>query len=206
MIETILNLFWSIMFAFLSTFGINVWTEQPKYLVVDRIREQIEVRQYAPRIAAETTVDLEKSNNPRGDAFQIVAGYIFGSNKQHQKIDMTSPVEIKSAGTNTAMTAPVEVDKSNKKLVMRFVLPASYTIEDLPEPSDPRVRLIDLPSMTFAVLRFSGSTSDSAVSERTEEFLKALQNTEWKVSGQSTAFFYNPPWTIGLHPVRLTPA
>jgi effector-binding domain-containing protein len=185
-----------VLFFVLSIFGINIGTEQPDYQVLERLAPQIEIRQYAPRIAAETKVDRGQSGNPRGEAFRIIAGYIFGANKPRLKIDMTSPVEIRTAGSKIAMTAPVEVDKSDSSLVMRFFMPASYSLKDLPEPSDPRVRLIELPSMTVAVLRFSGSADDSAVFEQTEMLLKALQKTRWKVSRQVTAFFYNPPWTI----------
>jgi effector-binding domain-containing protein len=196
MLRSILDFFSSVLFLVLSIFGINRGTEQLDYQVLERLGPQIEIRQYTPRIAAETEIDRGQSGDPRGEAFRIIAGYIFGANKPRLKIDMTSPVEIRTAGSKIAMTAPVEVVKSDSSLVMRFFMPASYSLKDLPEPSDPRVRLIELPSITVAVLRFSGSTDDSAVSEQTEMLLKALQKTRWKVSGQLTALFYNPPWTI----------
>ena len=50
--------------------------------------------------------------------------------------------------------------------------------------------------MTAAVLVFSGSTSDKAVSMRTTELMAAIQNTKWRGSGAPTTFFYNPPWTL----------
>jgi hypothetical protein len=61
----------------------------------------------------------------------------------------------------------------------------------LPEPSDPRVRLVEMPPTTMAGLPFSGSTGDTAVAVRTAALMKALQQTTWKVSGP-----YNPPWTL----------
>src|SRR5271169_2308563 len=79
-----------------------------------------------------------KSDNPRNEAFRAIAGYIFGANKGRQKIDMTAPVEITSSGQKIAMTAPVEAQSSDKGLVMRFFMPAEYSREQLPEPSDPR--------------------------------------------------------------------
>jgi hypothetical protein len=75
-------------------------------------------------------------------------------------------------------------------------MPAEYSREQLPDPSDPRVKLIELPETTVAVLRFSSSTGDAAVSIYTAELLKVLQPTAWKVAGPATAFFYNPPWTL----------
>ena len=195
-IRSILTFITSAVFFVLSTFGINTGTEQPKYEVIERIGSLVEIRRYAPRIAAEATIDATESGNPRGEAFRIVAAYIFGANKGKKKIDMTSPVEIKTAGEKIAMTAPVEVDKSEKRLVMRFFMPTQYSREELPEPTDSRVRLVDIPSETAAVLRFTGSTDDAAVSARAAELLKLLGGTNWKIGGTPTAFFYNPPWTI----------
>jgi hypothetical protein len=195
-IRSILTFITSAVFFVLSTFGINTGTEQPKYEVIEMIGTSVEIRRYAPRIAAEATIDVTKSGNPRGEAFRIVAAYIFGANKGKKKIDMTSPVEIKTAGEKIAMTAPVEVNKSEKRLAMRFFMPTQYSREELPEPTDSRVRLVDIPSETAAVLRFTGSNDDAAVSARATELLKLLIGTNWKIEGTPTAFFYNPPWTI----------
>ena len=197
MLQPIFNFFWSIVFAITSTFGVNVGTEQPRYNVVERLGEAIEVRQYPTRIVAETTVDTRNSDNPRGDAFRgFVAGYIFGANKERQKIDMTSPVEVSSSGTQIAMTTPVEVNKSDGVLVMRFFMPAKYTMDKMPEPSDPRVKLIEVPPSMVAALQFSGSTNDAAVAARAAELTKVLQSKKWKIVGPITTLFYNPPWTI----------
>jgi hypothetical protein len=84
---------------------------------------------------------------------------------------MTSPVEIKTAGEKIKMTAPVEVNKSENVWQMRFLC-RQYSREELPEPTDSRVRLVDIPSETAAVLRFTGSTDDAAASARTAELLK----------------------------------
>jgi hypothetical protein len=195
-IRSILAFITSVVFFVLSTFGINTGTEQPTYEVTERIDNSVEIRRYAPRIAAEATIDVTKTGNPRGEAFRIVAAYIFGANKGKKKIDMTSPVEVKTAGEKIAMTAPVEVNNSGKRLAMRFFMPTRYSREELPEPTDSRVRLVDIPSETAAVLRFTGSTDDAAVSARTAELLSLLRGTDWKIGGMPTAFFYNPPWTI----------
>lgn len=171
-------------------------TEQQRYDVIEKIGQNLEIRQYPMRIVAETTVDASKPDNPRGDAFRIVAAYIFGANKARQKIDMTAPVEITKPSVQIPMTTPVEIDTANNAVVMRFFMPSSYSKNDLPDPSDPRVKLIELEPMTAAVLVFSGSTGDKAVSMRTTELMAAIQETKWRASGAPTAFFYNPPWTL----------
>jgi hypothetical protein len=157
-----------ITFFVTSFFGVNMSTEQQRYDVIERIGSNIEIRQYPTRIVAETTVDATKSDNPRGDGFRTVAAYIFGANKARQKIDMT---------------APVEVNTANNILVMRFFMPSNYSRSDLPDPSDPRVKLIELKPMTAAVLRFSGSTAGEKASARTAELTTAIGNTSWRVTG-----------------------
>jgi hypothetical protein len=196
MLQAILDFVSSIVFAIAATFGFNMGIEQPRYDVIQRIGDAVEIRQYPNRIAAETTVEANKSDNPRGQAFRAIAGYIFGANKGRQKIDMTAPVEISSAGKKIAMTAPIEVKSSDSGLVMRFFMPAKYSREQLPEPSAPQVKLIEMPPTTVAVLQFSGSTGDAAVAIHTVMLMKALQSTKWKVAGPATALFYNPPWTL----------
>jgi SOUL heme-binding protein len=195
-LQSIYSFFTSVVAAVVSIFGVNMGTEQPRYDVLDRIGDNIEIRQYGPRVAAETIVDTSKSDNARGDAFRLIAGYIFGANKTQEKVAMTSPVEINSPGTKIAMTAPVEVNSSDNGLGMRFFMPSKYSVEQLPEPSDPRVKLTQVPSATVAVLRFSGSTGDAVVDLRSAYLVSELQSSKWKAAGPTTAFFYNPPWTL----------
>src|ERR1700690_2722008 len=192
MLESTLSVVGSLVFAIFATFGVNGGTEHPRCSVIARIRDDIEIRAYERRIVAETAV----AASARGSAFQIVAGYIFGANKGRRKIAMTSPVEIRSPGVKIAMTTPVEISKSESALLMRFFMPSSFALKDLPEPLDARVKLRELEPTTVAVLRFSGSSNDATVSRHTEELLNALKATKFKVTDAATAFFYNPPWTI----------
>ena len=48
----------------------------------------------------------------------------------------------------------------------------------------------------IAVWTFSGSTADAAVTSRISQLVRDLKSSNWKVAGEPTAFFYNPPWTI----------
>ncbi|MFB1001418.1 MAG: heme-binding protein, partial [Pseudomonadales bacterium] len=62
-----------------------------------------EIRQYSSYVIAETTIKGD-FDNASGDAFRILAGYIFGKNKGENKIAMTSPVEMEQSATKIAMT------------------------------------------------------------------------------------------------------
>ena len=196
MFEAIKSYALLIVFGLASPFGINLGTEQPKYRVIETLGGGVEVREYVERIAAEAAVDTHTANEARSEGFNILAGYIFGKNKQRQSIAMTSPVEVNSKGRSIAMTSPVEVNARGGSMTMRFFMPAAYSMAELPEPTDPRVKLVAVPSVTVAVLRYSGSTMDANTKAKTAMLLDVLQSSKWKPAGPSKAFFYNPPWTI----------
>lgn len=185
-----------IVFGLASPFGINLGTEQPKYRVLETIGGGVEVREYAKRIAAEVTVDAQSPDQARSDGFNKLAGYIFGNNRQRQTIAMTSPVEINAKGQSIAMTSPVEVESRSGAMTMRFFMPASYLIADLPQPNDAMIQIIEVSPTTVATLQYSGSTKEAVAAAKTVALLDSVKSSRWKVAGQSKALFYNPPWTI----------
>ncbi|MGZ6039000.1 MAG: SOUL family heme-binding protein [Phenylobacterium sp.] len=193
----------AILAAIGGTFGIRAGTEEPRYTVVERVGA-VEIRQYGPRLAAETTVsgDAEVARNA---GFRAVAGYIFGDNAAKSAIAMTAPVA-QTGGHPTgggrpetiAMTAPVAqaaVPEASGQWRIQFFMPARYTRETLPEPKDPRVRIVEVPAQTYAVLRFGGSRTGPEVARQTARLDGALAASRWRASGPSTAWFYDPPWT-----------
>ena len=154
----------------------------------------LEIRQYGPRIAAETTV-TGRTEKARSDGFGRLAGYIFGGNTTRTSIAMTAPVA--QASEKIAMTAPVgQTPDGSGAWRIQFIMPGEYTLETLPVPKDPSVRLVALEPETFAVLRFSGSTGDKAVSERKAELLQRLTGSGWRAQGETVAWFYDPPWRL----------
>jgi len=196
MFEAIKSYALLIAFGLASPLGVNLGTEQPKYRVIETLGGGVEVREYAERIAAEVAVDTHTANEARSEGFNILAGYIFGKNKQRQSIAMTSPVEISPKGRLIAMTSPVEVKARGGSMTMRFFMPAAYSMTELPEPTDSRVKLVVVPPVTVAVLRYSGSTMDANTKAKAAKLSDVLQSSKWKPAGPSKAFFYNPPWTI----------
>jgi hypothetical protein len=155
----------------------------------------LEIRSYGPRIAAETSVAADEEQ-ARYDGFRRLAGYIFGANRAKAKIDMTVPVAQQKSQT-IAMTAPVgQVRGEDGQWVIRFFMPAEFTLETLPTPDDPAVVLRQVPGETVAVLRFSGFWGADAIAARQAELRQRLETTGWKPTGTPLAWFYDPPWTI----------
>ena len=132
--------------------------------------------------------------------FSIVAGYIFGGNTQQQKIAMTAPVVENPASQKIAMTAPVMVGAQGEDRVIAFGMPRSYTMETLPTPTDPRVKLREVPTQKMAVLRFSWSRSESRIETMKDKLLATLARDGIETIGSPSYAGYNapgtPPWMM----------
>jgi hypothetical protein len=184
----------------LSIVGIRVGTEEPSH-TTEALTDNVQLRHYAPRIAAETTV-IGDEQQSRSAGFRALARYIFGANRRRDKIAMTAPVaQLRDPehvdSERIAMTAPVaQSQKSLNSWVIRFYMPAKWTMDTLPEPDDPEVRLLHVPAESFAVLRFSGDRGARAVQTRTDELRETLREYGFEPTGPATAWFYDPPWTL----------
>ncbi len=64
--------------------------EQSKYQVVEK-HDNIEIRDYAPMVVAETEVSGER-DKAISEGFRTIAAYIFGDNTSAKKVAMTAPV------------------------------------------------------------------------------------------------------------------
>ncbi|MGD8666851.1 MAG: heme-binding protein, partial [Desulfobacterales bacterium] len=129
--------------------------EKAKYQVVESDKN-FELRQYAPRIVAETFVagDFEAV----GDVgFRRLYEYISGNNIKNQNIAMTAPVTQEARSGKIAMTAPVTQEKSQGQWRITFLMPAEYTMETLPRPLDELVQLKEEPGYLMATIRYSGT-------------------------------------------------
>lgn len=67
------------------------------------------------------------------------------------------------------MTAPVTQSASSGAYVILFAMPAGWTLETLPEPLDPKFTLRTMPALTLAVIRYSGTWSQSRYEERAQQ-------------------------------------
>ena len=128
--------------------------EEPEFDVLERT-SSYEIRQYAPYVIAEVDVDgdVREAGNA---AFRILAGYIFGDNQGEQKMNMTAPVEARERqrGTKMAMTVPVTASRSGSEgYTYAFVMERKYSLETLPKPNDPRIRLLQVQRGRHAGIR-----------------------------------------------------
>jgi len=161
------------------------------------LTEDVEIRQYGPRIAAETTVTGDKQR-ALSAGFRRIAGYIFGGNHRDAQIAMTAPVvQQPSGGEDIAMTSPVsQTGSAEEGWTVRFYMPAKWSMETLPTPDNDDVRLVRVPAETVAVLKFTGDRGQRAVAACTEQLMKTLRDNDIEPTGEAVAWFYDPPWTL----------
>ncbi|OIO30242.1 hypothetical protein AUJ77_03815 [Candidatus Nomurabacteria bacterium CG1_02_43_90] len=172
--------------------------EQADYAVVKKMNGY-EIREYPAHIVAQTTVKGSYGES-MGNGFRIVAGYIFGGNTKKESIAMTAPVVAQSGKSekiseSIAMTAPVVATAEGDSQVISFGMPRSYTLETLPTPNDPRVKIVMIPAKKYAVLQFSWYHSDARVKMMQEKLASALARDGVATQGSTAYAGYNAPWT-----------
>ena len=190
-----MSLLSSIALSACSVVGIRTGTEEPSYTVL-QTQGPLEIREYGPRLAAETEVSGTEYS-ARSDGFRRLARYIFGANSTKGSIAMTAPVSQASGPEKIAMTAPVGQDQPAPGVWrIRFFMPAQYTVATLPHPDDPAITIVTVPAETYGVYRYTGSTAPAATAFADREVLQRLQGSGWSPEGQPVTWFYDPPWTL----------
>jgi hypothetical protein len=107
---------------------------------------------------------------------------------------MTAPVSQESAGEKIAMTAPVEQQPAQDRWVVSFTMPASFALETLPEPGDPRVTLRQVPARRMAALRYSGLWTESSYLRHKMELESWVREKGLRTAGDPVWARYNPPF------------
>ncbi len=168
--------------------------EEPKYIVESKT-EYFEIRKYSPMIVAETevSVDFDDAGN---ESFRILADYIFGNNQAKSKIEMTAPVTQQLTSEKIAMTAPVSQTKSAGGYLVQFTMPEKFSLESLPIPNNPKVKIRQLPSRKVAVYTYSGSWSQTRYLEKLADFKAKLDNSGIETFGEPVLARYNSPFRL----------
>ena len=167
--------------------------ELPKYEVLSST-DNIEIRNYAPMLIAEVSVTGERKK-ALSDGFRILADYIFGNNTSDNKIQMTTPVQQESS-TKIAMTAPVQQQQFDNSWSVSFIMPSEYSIDSLPKPNNPAIKIKRIPSKQFVVIRFAGSNTSINIDEHESKLRDYTRASNIEVLGTAKYAFYNPPWTL----------
>jgi SOUL heme-binding protein len=177
-----------------------VGLKEPPYTVVKKT-DTYEIRDYEGYSVASTSMGkgaiLEEEGTTinlaeTGAAFNTLAAYLFGANKQGESMEMTTPVTTTSWGE------------------MRFYL----ADEDVPDPLDDvtsgslyesgAVTILDIPPARLAVKKFTGFVTEGEINRQKDALLSALMmdDVELDVAHgdpiSHVIFQYNPPYTLPI--------
>lgn len=167
------------------------------------------LRYYAPAVAVETGGNGDEDKN-----FIRLAKYIgvFSTpeNKAQSPVAMTTPVISEAIAMTTpvitpepiAMTTPVISESGGgapgTSSPMQFILPSKYRkAADAPQPTDPEVRLRDVPAKVVAVLQFGGTCRGCEAAEpQRQELLSHVAAAGLEAEDGWELHRFNPPYTI----------
>jgi len=160
---------------FLST-NATMATEEVKFDIVHK-NEIYEIRKYSERLVAQAINDKDSGT------FRKLFNYISGDNNSSKKIEMTTPV--------TQM-------KKNNVSFMQFYLPAELNRKTTPIPTNSDVEISLMKEGYFAVIRYSGRSSDKNFIKHSEILREKLLENKILINGSAIKATYNPPWTLPL--------
>jgi len=167
--------------------GLQAWTTmstkgtpQQPYSVLATYGD-LEVRKYPEALSASVVRSGSGYRDVANNSFRSLADYIFGGNE---------------TGRQIAMTAPVHMEMGADSSRMRFIMPEGLTMDSLPRPNDPGVKLERLPAETVAVLRFGGFADDEAIAAHAQKLLARMQAEGLEPQGPVRFLGYDPPWQL----------
>ncbi len=155
-------------------------TEEQKYTVILKDGD-FEVRFYPSTTIAKINSSAKTYKELSGPGFRKLAGYIFGGNDENKSISMTSPVHM---NINDSISS------------MSFVMPSTYSKENLPKPNDSTIVIEKTPDEYAAVLQFSGFASDKDLQIYSQKLLDILSEKGIKPYGNTRFLGYNPPYQL----------
>jgi hypothetical protein len=189
----------------------------PLYSVLKK-RAMYEIRRYAPFAVAETNMKGQGSGmsiEAQGNAFQALAGYIFGENQGGQKMEMTTPVFNDAQGGKMQFyisPPPLATDSNNDGTISPPTSSSSSSSSStstnmsaiLPEPTNTSVSTRVVGGGLYAAVSFGGLALPDEAREIELKLRDALSRDGIDVvdsntdnSGDMDVLIarYNEPWS-----------
>jgi len=155
-------------------------TEEQNYSIILKEKD-FEIRFYPSATLATVSSEARTYKELSGSGFRKLAGYIFGGNADETQIAMTSPVHMNVNDTLSTMS---------------FVMPSTFTMDNLPKPNDSAVQLSTSDEEYVAAIRFGGFASDADLKKYSEMLLNMLTEKGIKTTGTPRYLGYNPPYQL----------
>ncbi|MDA7704464.1 heme-binding protein [Candidatus Pelagibacter sp.] len=151
--------------------------EEANYKVVKK-NNIYEIRKYSDRLVIETSISNESSS------FRKLFNYISGNNDKNEEIKMTTPV--------------TQVEKKGN-MTMQFYLPSKFNKENIPSPSNPDVKILNIKGGYYAVIRYSGRASDKNFIKHKSILENQLKKDDISILSPPIKATYDGPFTLPMN-------
>ena len=151
--------------------------EEANYEVVKK-NEVYEIRKYSDRLAIETDISNE------GNSFRKLFNYISSNNDKNEEIKMTKPV--------------TQMQKKGN-MTMQFYLPSRINKENIPSPSNPDVKILNIKGGYYAVIRYSGRASDKNFIKHKSILENELKKDNMIILSPPIKATYDGPFTLPMN-------
>lgn len=153
--------------------NIMAYDEAPYQIMQEN--DNFEIRFYDERIVIQTS--FQGSNS----GFQKLFKYISGNNQSSTKIEMTTPVTMLP---------------DQGQMVMQFFLPERFDLSSAPLPADDSVEIASIEEGYFAVIQYSGFSSDKNFLKHVAILKNSLDQAQIETKGPAIKATYNGPFTL----------
>ena len=167
-----------IIFYSISIFNYSsvMASEEAKYDII-KSTDVYEIRKYADRLAVEVV------STTRDNSFRKLFNYISGKNNKNQEIKMTIPV--------------TQTEKSGN-MTMQFYLPSKFNKDNVPDPTNSDVEVINIEGGYYAVIRYSGMASEENFIKHKSILEDQLIKDNIKIQSPPIKATYNSPFTLTI--------
>jgi len=155
-------------------------TEQQAYSILWK-NDRLEARYYPKALLATVRGSDKEYRTTANRHFRVLAGYIFGGNKE---------------GSSIAMTAPVHMTFDETGSSMSFVMPSSLHKEDLPAPNATGISFEETGEKFVVAVRFGGWADDKKIKENTDFLMDVLHTMKIEPVSKPWFMGYNPPFQL----------
>ncbi len=151
--------------------------EEAPYDIVNKT-DIYEIRHYSDRLVVQT---INRPSRSDDSSFRKLFNYISGANNTSEEIKMT---------------VPVTQEKKGSESFMQFYLPSKYTKETTPIPSNPNIEIALIKEGYFAVIKYSGRSSDKNFEKYSNILKQKLLEDKILIKGNAIRATYNSPFTL----------
>ena len=150
--------------------------DEVKYTTVSKSK-LYEIRKYPDRLVVETETSEQNSG------FKRLFKYISGNNKDKKEIKMTTPV------TQT---------EKNGNMTMQFYIPTEFNENNVPNPNNLEVKVLNIKGGLYAAIVYSGRASEGNYNKHKNILEDQLKKDKISIISKPIRATYNSPFTLPM--------